>query len=340
MNKYINYINNKLTFQKLEDVKKNIKDLKILSLSNIKSLQIISYSHNNKLFKIKINNKFFDIFYLDLKDSGIKNENKKRILISKTNSILEKQKELIQPLCFYYSKNKICYIKFFSNNSFVWNDNDKNKKNRSVWIDFINIYACLKYSLNIKTEKYLISQDLEKIMINNKEFRNLSKYEYENIKKEIEDFEKNKIQIPKNLFNLKSKNAKNDIEKIGYITEELIFKLFKEKNTKIIEEKIKSKIKNFYWNNQKEESYLPYDFLINENIFLEVKGTIKNDFNFIMSENEWKFKNEKNENYFLINIRWENVENQKYSIKIYNYNELNKCKIIESKKYIVKDKKE
>lgn len=332
MNKYVNYINDELTFETLNNIKKDLKNLNIFSLKKIEALKI----NSDNLFKIKIENKIFNIFYTDLKDSGKDGNNNKRIIISKSKSIIEKDKEFVQPILFYYSKNKICYIKFHSNGDFIWNDKIKN---RSIWVSFLDIYACLKYSLNIKTKKYLISQNLKDIMINNNKFKIISKNEYDYFKKEIEKFEKNKFKIPNNLFNLQSNNTKYNDENIGRLTEELIFKLFKTQNTKLFEKKFNTKINSFYWNNQKEESYLPYDFLINDTIYLEVKGTIKNSFNFILSDNEWNFKNEKNKNYFLINIRWENVDNLMYSMKLYDFYELNKCKIIETIKYILKDER-
>lgn len=332
MNKYINYINDNLTYKPLIEIKKNYKNLNIFSLRQIDGLKIIS---KNQL-RIKIDNKIFYIFYTDLIDSGKNWNNNKRVIISKTKSIQRENDINFQPLFFYYAGNKFCYVKFHSDKDFIWNETIKN---RSIWVNFIDIFACLKYSLNIKTDRYLISQNLKEIMFEFDNFDYLSKKDYEKFKKEIDDFSNNNFVVPNNLFDLKSKNSIKDNKEIGKITENLINKLLNDKNEqKIFENKFDKIINKIRWNNHLKESYLPYDFLINDNIFLEVKGTNKEEFNFILTDSEWKFKEEQKNNYFLINVCWKNIKNNEYKLNLYNYNELNNCHVIEKTKYFFKNK--
>ena len=106
---------------------------------------------------------------------------------------------------------------------------------------------------------------------------------------------------------------------IGYAGEAYIFKLFQEQNEKVI-----GWIKDFdkhklIWNNQISESGKPYDMIYDDNLYIEIKSSIKNN-NFIMSSNEYNFM-KNHENYILIKLE-ERIGDKFNYIKKYNKNDL------------------
>lgn len=67
---------------------------------------------------------------------------------------------------------------------------------------------------------------------------------------------------------------------------------------------------------------MPYDFLINDNIYVDVKGTWQNKPYFNITDNEIQFRtNLKNSKYFIFNIYNIN-ENMEFKFKVFNSNEL------------------
>lgn len=335
-NKYINFFNDKLTFHLLSDECKKIKNINIFSLNE---KEIMKISLSKSLISFYINNKKYNVFYKNLIDSGILNNDKKRVIISKTNTA--PSNEFFIPILFYYSGNKYCYILFRDKTKFIWNSSIKN---RSIWVDFVDIYASLKYSLNIKTKNYLISYSIKNLLEKPELFVQLNKNEIEKYKKEIEEFKKVNDTIPDNLFKLKSNN-KNKIKKInsinkkdvGYEAEKYINNVLNVKSKDMIseleavEDKLKQKVRSIVWNNEFEESFMPYDFKINDDIFLEVKGTEKDNESFEISETEWNFKENKKEKYYLINVY--NMS-RKALTKIYNFKELNNIEFRKKVRYI------
>ncbi len=323
-NKYINIFNDKLTFMSLGEECKRIKNLNLFSLQEN---EIEKISISNSLTSFYINDIKYNIFYENLIDSGSLDNDRKRVIISKTNSA--PSSSIFIPILYYYSGNKCCYVLLFDKSKFIW---DYSIKNRSIWVDFSDIYACLKYSLNIKTKNYLISNNIKNLLQKPELFETLDKYQRSKIKKEIDDYKAKKIIIPNNPFEIKSNYKKKNDKRttnisnknIGYKAEKYVNEILKrnllESELKKIEHKLRQKIENVIWNNEFEESFLPYDFKINSKIFLEVKGTEKKEENFVISNDEWNFKELKKNKYYLINVI--NI-NHKTSIKIYNFKELN-----------------
>ena len=121
-----------------------------------------------------------------------------------------------------------------------------------------------------------------------------------------------------------------DLKKIGDFAEEIVWNslgIDKERMHENLELIIGEKIKEVKWVNEEKEMYMPYDLVVNGNIYIEVKGSI-NQGSFIYSNNEKTFGDEKTEKYFLIKIDGIELDKKRFeSFLIYKHEDLKEMAI-------------
>lgn len=334
---YINYKNNNLMLtqpEKLDD----IKLIKVLEKSLKSKYNIIPLP--NKITKLVNKTTKKDILiYCDFaRNSGINLNNSKRMHVV-PNYLKDVSK--IKPISIYYFDDTPLYIYFSDHQVLI---NKSNKNNKSVWIDFSAISIAIKSKKNLKylaknvvlKRDYFIylSFDIESLInFNDTNFEEISDLDFSNELSNINEFmrlnnENNKNishhehQIDKSYSNIELKlflYEKNKLRstrlenKELYIIAEKLFEELIRLNPISICDKINIlSIKEYLWVNSNKESYLPYDFVINKNIFIDVKCTEENEPTFYMSNNEYEFmkKCPENDNLYyianLVNVTQEN----------------------------------
>lgn len=314
-NKYLEYKNNKLIEL---DAKNNVKKNNIV-------LNFIHHYFTNALYEAKLkvwklfrDDMWYNIHFIEAKSSGIPKNNNKRVQISSSSKLLLNNKIII----YYDAGNEFCFISSDTNNIYKHDC----IKQKSIWLDFNCIYECLKNGKNIYKE---ISSRKHKFTL----FFSKNLLDVLNIDKNNFSSNANKINCSDSIGFLKpfkiKKNININVNKdkliddryIGQIAEQ-IFNYFLTYNNDKISELLDLKIYKHKWLNEKEESYMPYDFLINDNIYVDVKGTWQNKPYFNITDNEIQFRtNLKNSKYFIFNIYNIN-ENMEFKFKVFNSNEL------------------
>lgn len=356
-NKYLEYINKKFVLEKANN---NIKKINIFVMF-LSTVSLNSKIQNicDNVFKLTTFN-FLDqkIALFLVRPSGIYGNQKKRIQIYK-NQLYEKD---IIPIAIYCSGNSFCYIKF-GNNTFL---NNSSKENRSIWINFSLIVVCLKSNLKIKyffkgrEESYYIyfstnAKDLffesDFIEINDNHLKSLDSL----IKDTFDHYEcnvKNKIvekDEKTNIFKIRKK-AKNNIkhindskkEEIGRLAEEYFNSLLKNNDISVLEKLGIGNIIKYEWSNENKESYKPYDFYVNDEIYIDVKGTPDPSIYFNLSENEREFShsiNEKGYKYFVVNI-YNMIDGYNKKIKIIPFEDIDKYYFDIKQTYVYRQEKD
>ncbi len=101
------------------------------------------------------------------------------------------------------------------------------------------------------------------------------------------------------------KNSHNENKDIGKKAENIFYSKIKNDPDFVAKNLRIEKINSVEWVNEFKESYKPYDFCINDHIFIDVKGTYDEKSYFEMSPNENAFRKDQKENgneYFIVNI--------------------------------------
>lgn len=324
-NKYINFFNNHFIFTEQKSL-----DNKELYLT-LPTWKFSKYIYPmNSVIKITVNDKVFNVAYFEIRSSGILDSNNKRIqvqqkLFSKENLA---EKNLIDNLItigVYNAGNKYCYVRFGIKP--VINDNNSSK---SVWVNFNQLVYCIRNEEKIKykvTDKMLgvdysiyLSNNFEDLLqINETDFKEakaseISKIDFEinkfklNEKENLEDKDDLDFSVLTNSNNIDSSNAlkyHNENYVVGRKAEEYFSNLLVTKPEYIKKELNVNNIYSIDWVNKLKESYKPYDFCINDHIFIDVKGTYGNVPHFEVSNNEMDFrKHQKQEGnkYFIVNV--------------------------------------
>lgn len=320
-NKYLEYNDSRLVFEESVHVE-YVKLLSQIHDNLTEKTQIISLK--NRILKLTWKN-ISSNFYIDsLKCSGIMGVSNKRLQIPPSKDSIK-----ALPIGIYYNEKNSCYV-LFDNLDLSTNNNSSN---RSIWVDFNHILFCLKTGLNLKykckdnNENKIYSvylsnninlllnrnfEDFREMNINEKteikntilEFKNMKQLETSS-DDEINNFifKKEEVEIPKEkLIEIHMHQVDAEIGKLG----EQLFNSLLIKDDALVLENLKiKKIDSFIWNNEHKESYLPYDFIINENIFIDIKATSGKTDYFVLTDNEYAFKQEKDRSqdyYFVINV--------------------------------------
>lgn len=355
-NKYLEYVNGKFTIQEVTNYHKK-NSLFIQFLSNITIGPKISPLANNT-FKLIIYNGLEKIISLFLvRPSGIQNNQKKRIQIL-TNQFY---RDDIEPISIYPSGDKTCYIKF-GNNSFL---NNKDKKTRSIWIDFSLIVMCLKSNINIKyffkgrDESYYIYfstnpkdlfNDVNYIEVFNNHLRELNNLINKTFGRDVDNslsINEKKLKTKEtNIFKWKSNLSKSIKHKyddkkdeVGRKAEEFFNLKLKNNDISILEKLGIGVIEEYVWVNENKESYRPYDFYINNEIYIDVKGTFDSKIYFNLSDNEKEFSNEiieKGYKYFVVNV-YNMIDEYNKQIKVIPFEDIDKYYFDVKQTYVYKE---
>jgi predicted HNH restriction endonuclease len=198
---YQNIVNGSFVFEPEEEYSKRIVLPEEFEREFIDELNL---KINNKtkisgsvLYEIIQNGKSFDIFYQPLKNSGVKNDNKKRIHIPNLSSIYFKKN--LWFISTYNTKDKILFI--ITKDESLLNKDSEN--NSSLWVIFKNIIEAYEEGIstyyNRNGRKYLI---LDKKNLNSTNFDSFMKNIM--LKEGSNDFNENKSET--------NRDKENDIE--------------------------------------------------------------------------------------------------------------------------------
>ena len=188
-----------------------------------------------------------------------------------------------------------------------------------------NILKLSVKSRKFNTDLYL-STDINLIFNN---------YHITNKKFEIneEDFEILDISLDISQYDNNNQNLDNNLvpdPNVGRLTEKLAYDDLMNPNSDLYLNFTKycNKIDSVIWVNKEKEQFLPYDFVINKNIYVEIKGS-KYSSTFIMSQNEREFMLSKNtKQYYLIKFNYVNMERKMFDeFLIYTKKQLNLMKM-------------
>ena len=140
---------------------------------------------------------------------------------------------------------------------------------------------------------------------------------------------------------LDAKNHMNADAEVGYAAEQMFSKeIFTDDDLKEeIYKKTNHRIENTVWMNEFEEQYRPYDFLDQNKLFIEIKGS-KNEGSFFMSDREYGFGNANNMNYIIVKYSGFDVKANKYKKRsIYKIDEveIESTHVVKTHKMIGKD---
>ncbi|MDE5841599.1 MAG: DUF3883 domain-containing protein [Malacoplasma sp.] len=138
--------------------------------------------------------------------------------------------------------------------------------------------------------------------------------------------------------NLKNKHHEN--KEIGEKAENIFYQKIKNDPDFIAKNLRIEKITSVEWVNKFKESYKPYDFCINNHIFIDVKGTYDEKSYFEMSPNENIFRKDQKESgneYFIVNITniISDYEQQKFIF--YDNEKIDNLDFEEKTKFIYKE---
>ncbi len=291
-----------------------------------------------KLFNISYNNINYNIALFRLVPSGDvkKQKNDKRIQvypkqIYNTNTII---------LGVYDTGNKLYYFTFKNLKAI-----SPPKKSASVWIKLNAFLASqnignISYKGNFRDgEQVYISNKIEDILdIDERNFKLLNKNEM------ISDYPIVDAGKFKDVHNkVENYRVPDELPAYGRICERYIDFLLTNQS-EIITDLLPFKFRKYKWINKDKESYAPYDFEINDGIYIDVKGTHSNSISFFISANEQKFRESLSiHNYYIFNLinfneicsidRKSNVDIQKNNNKLYVFNN-SEIEGIESSKII------
>lgn len=352
---HIDYINGKLELTNTSKTN-SIELVEILS-STLDRKYLFLPKDNRLVQLINKETKKLTLIYSDfIKSSGVVGNFSKRLHV--IHNAYENLND-IKPIGVYNSVDKFLYI-YFSDHNILFN---KTGHNKSVWVDFSAIcyaletgrdikYKSINKTLNINYNIYL-TPDLKKIIeLDDSKFTFLTNEQAEHESSKIKDFyTKNVINNTKvssddldnslnefdsdidlSLFNKQENKLTSSMEKVDLYreAEELFYELLLSDQS-FLEEKLNiQSINNYKWMNKEKESYLPYDFTINENVYIDVKCTEESRPTFYLSDTEYKFMNScenQNNKYFVANLIC--ASSSKKEWVFFNSNEINDMQCIE-----------
>lgn len=337
MNKYINFFNDEFVYNEQKSLDNT--DL-YLTLPTWKFTKYI-YPMNS-VIRITEVDKVYNVAYFEIRSSGIPDNNNKRIqiqqkLFSRENLMENNLINNLMTIGVYYAGNKCCYVRFGIKP--IINDNDSSK---SVWVNFNQIVYCIRNEEKIKyktTDKVLGTDYLIYLSCNFEDLLQINESNFKEVKtSEINriDLEINKFKLNFLIKDLKKTYAMNenfedtdDLDcsvfssstddfnsnshyiyhnenaAIGRKAEEHFNHLLIN-NPEYVKKELKvNKIYSVDWVNKSSESYKPYDFCINDHIFIDVKGTYEEVPYFEISNNEMNFRKRQKEEgnkYFIVNV--------------------------------------
>ena len=318
MNKYLEYYNDNFV---LSNEINNLKSREINALNLFSKNDNLKHDLEKDAYSVFLDNKWYKFKLLKITNSGIKDNNEKRIQIGQK----WKYEADILYIGWYDSGNQFCFVYFDEPKIFDINV----KTNNSIWINYKNIF----YTLESKENNYVMasnktygeykqffSLNLCEILlnINSFKYKNISSNKYDEIfhsklNTKFDPFDQTDLQSSIDKY---AKKFENVSKEIGRYSEAIFDYLINHKKS-YIESNIGNNINSYVWENELKESFKPYDFLINSNIYIDIKGTHDHEHKFYMSDKEKKFIEDLNDKeYFLVSII--GVKTNNMQIKFYN----------------------
>lgn len=200
-----------------------------------------------------------------------------------------------------------------------------------------------------KNEKIIDENDSDFLLDNIKPFSsflksniNSNENNKEKVGEELNDIDKMIFSIDKTSLSFKTIKEKIysrtiiDPLKVEMLFNDILISDFDTRNKILL--KMNENYISHVWKNENQESYLQYDFLINDNVYVDIKSTWKNDnLSFHISESEQEFRNSigifDNCKYFIVlfyDIQMQELEEKiTYKMKILSNEEIDN---LESKK--------